>query len=792
MSWDTSLEQLSCISYDLTNANGLVTNEPVFITDQNFSTNTWESTTNVFQGFDVPLTNGLNVITLHAMDLAGNMTTLATNIICTGNTNPPVVALLWPQDGMQISGDSFTIQGQVDDPTASVLVTAVDASGNTNVINGRTGRDGVFWIENVPLSAGTTTLALTLSNAAGDTTTNFSVSQSNVGLSVDAVQAGDTTVNVSIDTDGYTVWVNGVEATDNGDGTWTAQITPICIGGGLVQVTAVPNGGGGYGMANNRSQSMENNSQNQNVNTQAAVQPPQGVYLVSSTGQFREDYSGDEYMEGSSSWADDAGGWMEEDSFDGLQTWDDSITWPTSPWPEAVPWGILWVTNNGQFSYYTHRPASLSFNYANAKVKATDPVTGSSFSASAQGAFEFATGGPLGSTAVRLYQFIGSVTVHHNPTPDLDEVPWSTWPDDETVTDGRVSLENVGNLDANGKVLVQLADNTRVMVTPSVKGQDDYSTPPPTPVEVTLTGLTVVSNSATQIAATNWACVKTATDDWVYIKATLSDMSDTNAANQIVWGSTGNPLLPVAGDPFQRRLTKTNSVKSIVTATVGSTSSNLCVWVIWANLTLKMSSSDTLSPDDGANLVGFGYWLPAMGGGQNLGAIDWYGVPGLTYACAIGKIEAKAKLYPSGIGGLIASGWHVKRFAQMVAWDNGVYNSGSDTNNYTYNDSGYLSNPDACDEDPNSGGSVDTIYNVDAPGCPLTYGFGVNHTCEVYENFNDYVSVPLGGTDQQCSDTKPWSYTAQVDVDGSKADANTLAPSHITLPPSPHYSTRSR
>ena len=154
----------------------------------------------------------------------------------------------------------------------------------------------------MPLSEDTTTLALTLSNAAGDTTTNFSVSQSSVGLTVNAVQAGDTTVNVSIDTDGYTVWVNGVEATDNGDGTWTAQITPICIGGGLVQVTAVPNGGGGYGMANNRSQSMANNNQNQNVNTQATVQPPQGVYLVSSTSQYRENYWGDEYIGRRSPW----------------------------------------------------------------------------------------------------------------------------------------------------------------------------------------------------------------------------------------------------------------------------------------------------------------------------------------------------------------------------------------------------------------------------------------------------------------------------------------------------------
>jgi hypothetical protein len=235
-----SPEALASISYGLSNAVTVVTNQQAFITDQSYSTNTWEFTTNYFQCYDVPLTNGLNVITLHAMDLAGNVTTLTTNIICTGNTNLPGMTLLWPQDGMQMSSNSFTIQGRVDDPTASVSVTAVDSSGNTNVINGRTGRDGIFWIENVPLSAGTTMLALTAINATGVTTTDFTLIQSSVGLSVNAVQAGDTTAEVAIDTSGYTVWVNGVQATNNGDGTWTAQITPIGIGGGLVQVTAVP------------------------------------------------------------------------------------------------------------------------------------------------------------------------------------------------------------------------------------------------------------------------------------------------------------------------------------------------------------------------------------------------------------------------------------------------------------------------------------------------------------------------------------------------------------------------
>jgi hypothetical protein len=50
----------------------------------------------------VPLTNGMDVITLHATDLAGNVTTLATGLTVdySGKTNPPAVQLLRPQDGI--------------------------------------------------------------------------------------------------------------------------------------------------------------------------------------------------------------------------------------------------------------------------------------------------------------------------------------------------------------------------------------------------------------------------------------------------------------------------------------------------------------------------------------------------------------------------------------------------------------------------------------------------------------------------------------------------------------------
>jgi len=66
-----SPEALGSYSYDLTNATGLVTNQQVLVLNQFYDTNTEEFTTNYFQCFDVPLTNGLNTFTIHATDLAG-------------------------------------------------------------------------------------------------------------------------------------------------------------------------------------------------------------------------------------------------------------------------------------------------------------------------------------------------------------------------------------------------------------------------------------------------------------------------------------------------------------------------------------------------------------------------------------------------------------------------------------------------------------------------------------------------------------------------------------------------
>jgi hypothetical protein len=251
---------MESISYDLTNALGVLTNQQVLVLDQFYSTNTWEYTTNTFQAFDIPLTNGLNVITLHATDLAGNVTT--TNFSYTldysSATNPPVVQLYWPTDGTLICNGSYTWRGWVDDPTASVTAQLVDTNGATNIFSGVVERDGEFWVENLPLSNGTNFLTLTVADTAGnEVATNILVFPGAVGLTIDLPDACQLwnqgiTVNGTIsDEDDYTVWVNGVKAALNGDGTWTATNVFLPAGGtALIQARAIPNsdnGGNGTG-----------------------------------------------------------------------------------------------------------------------------------------------------------------------------------------------------------------------------------------------------------------------------------------------------------------------------------------------------------------------------------------------------------------------------------------------------------------------------------------------------------------------------------------------------------------
>ena len=232
-----SPEALASVSYDLSNAGGLVANQPVFVLDQHYDTNTWQFTTNYFQAFDLQLANGLNTITLHATDLAGNASVATLTLTLASDTVAPIITLGWPQNGQKLCGDSFTVDGWLDDPSATVQVSIMDNSGVASTYGGLVERDGRFWVENLPLAAGANTLALTATDAWGNSvTTNLTLYKSDLTLGltpIDPSQLFQPTISLggTVSDLTCTIWVNGVPASNNGDGTWSAASVPINKGG---------------------------------------------------------------------------------------------------------------------------------------------------------------------------------------------------------------------------------------------------------------------------------------------------------------------------------------------------------------------------------------------------------------------------------------------------------------------------------------------------------------------------------------------------------------------------------
>jgi hypothetical protein len=241
-------EALSTIWYDLSNSTGSLLNQPVLILDQYQDTNTWEFTTNTFEAFDVNLAGGTNRVTLHATDLAGNQTvTNFTFILDYANkTNAPAIQLAWPQNGVQVCAGSFTLRGWTADPTVTVQAQVAGTNGIPRTFVGLVERTGQFWVDNIPLFGGTNAVALTITDAAGNSSsTNISVVRSALLLTMNPVtpasQLWQPAVNVTgtISDPSYAVWVNGVKASNPGNGTWAASNVPVTQGGAAVfQMTA--------------------------------------------------------------------------------------------------------------------------------------------------------------------------------------------------------------------------------------------------------------------------------------------------------------------------------------------------------------------------------------------------------------------------------------------------------------------------------------------------------------------------------------------------------------------------
>jgi len=245
-------EELSSLTYDVSNATGIFTNQPGYWQPVFYDTNQLSFTTNNFQCYDIPLTNGVNTIAVHATDLAGNTATTNINLTLdySGDHTAPNVSVVWPQDGTSIVDTNFTLQATVDDATATITAAIVDGSGDTNTVTASVQRDGTVLAQNLPLATGTNTLTIIATDAAGNASTNsLTVYQSGVLVTVDPLtqlNQASVTVTGTISDSSYDVSVNGTNAYYVDDvGDWEADGVPVSPSGAAILDVEVSGGGSG-------------------------------------------------------------------------------------------------------------------------------------------------------------------------------------------------------------------------------------------------------------------------------------------------------------------------------------------------------------------------------------------------------------------------------------------------------------------------------------------------------------------------------------------------------------------
>ena len=231
---------LSSLTWTLVDATGTTNTGNGLLVAQDWSlTDRWH-TTNWFQFLDLPLQLGTNSISLQVVDWSGAIATTNFQFVfdTNGDLTPPALTLTWPPDGTHVSGDTFTVAGAVDDDTASVALQYTDPDGSVQTLDGWVERGGNFWVPGVSLAAGTNSLCLLATDAAGNVSTNcFTVVQSSVALTITppiSLYTAYAPVTVSPSDDATSVSVNGIPATFIGFGIWQADNVPLPPGGSVV------------------------------------------------------------------------------------------------------------------------------------------------------------------------------------------------------------------------------------------------------------------------------------------------------------------------------------------------------------------------------------------------------------------------------------------------------------------------------------------------------------------------------------------------------------------------------
>jgi hypothetical protein len=529
-----SSEDLRTVSYDIANAAGLVTNLPVLTLDRVWDNTTGESTTNFFQGFDIKLAEGVNTITLHAADLAGNCAVSVLNYTLdySRQATAPRVALYWPQDGTQVASPIITCRGTIDDFTASISATAIDAQNNQRTYTAIIERDGNFWIENIAIAPGSTQITLAFTNWAGKGDTfMFSISKAGNSISIDQpteyeLGQSKTTVTGSISTPGYKVWLNGIPATQPGDGTWRAEEVGMTPGGtAVLQARGIPltdhNGdGSGPASISPAYNDLANPTSADAIDTEIQADKPPRMFI--------ESYSSTENTVGSDTWNyyDSQGNSLCDDLWSGGTgsgnnqyniSWQDAgtangswnnhysgsaclgtgtsgtcvgtITWPTTDWPSLEP-GTQSATGDCDWGTFDPiaPPPGVAYEYCAVNVNDTwswshlphdsgvweEATIKETYSRTANAKVKFFTGGksgPTQQTNPKILQF--GATLTRSVRSSHSDV-WIHYLPDGAIPPSRVTMAGKP-LGSDGMAYLLTSDNVTQDITPRADGEDYYT-----------------------------------------------------------------------------------------------------------------------------------------------------------------------------------------------------------------------------------------------------------------------------------------------------------------------------
>jgi hypothetical protein len=229
-------EPLSSVSFDLQNSSGTTVDQKGFVLGNVYTTVGGQPVfvRADFQCFDVNLDGGVNIVTIRATDLAGNVTpTVRTYTFSTaGDTTPPSIAVTWPPDNALVSGNTFTLIGTVDDETASVLISGL----TTDPIVGSVERNGKFSFSSLPLAGGSQSFTITATDSAGNPSAmQRTVQKSTLNIQMNPLSPAEigqkkATITGTVGAGVANVTVNGVVA-PVANGQWTATDVPISNNG---------------------------------------------------------------------------------------------------------------------------------------------------------------------------------------------------------------------------------------------------------------------------------------------------------------------------------------------------------------------------------------------------------------------------------------------------------------------------------------------------------------------------------------------------------------------------------